>query len=122
MRRRLAARGGGVDGMKAIFGVVSLLVALAMVVDHVSAVWDRLRDKPPAGQLYATRTELREVHSRVDILLKTVGDSIEELKSAVNEELKEARTEAGEITKSLASIHRALGRLEGHNDGGNHHG
>ncbi len=112
---------------------IGTLAALALFADHITAVWDRFRQKPPPGEVFATREELRQVHARVDNMLTSMGGSMEkltaELKGAidklgekVDEELKEVRAENKEVNKSLASIHRSLGRLEGHEEGGHHHG
>lgn len=95
------------------------VVALAGFIRYVLGIikdWRHLRSNNPAAD-YATRTELREVHGRVDGFMMAITAEMNRKFGELLGELKSQQTSAEQhrssLNKDLGAIERSLGRLEG---------
>jgi hypothetical protein len=85
-------------------GCYSILLA----ADKAISIWKNVKKTPADHETYATKSEMREFESRVEGKLNRMDGSIatrlERMENTIGAELR--------------SIHRSLGRLEGHNEEG----
>ncbi len=122
------------DYPQLVLWILGGLAALLYAVNNATEIWDRFRTKPPASEVFAsksevadlrekldgisggkwaTRDELREAHARIDGLNSSVKEMMDDLTAAIREDLAEHKKETHEISQGLTAIHRSIGLIEG---------
>lgn len=96
-------------------GIVTISVLASNILGAL-VNWQQLRNAN-RGHECVSRTELREVHARVDMIAMTVSGEVAKMRTEVVSLIKEEREESNEhrssIVAQLSGIQRSVGRLEG---------
>lgn len=91
----------------------------------IVTIWDKLKRKPPAGEVFATKDELGKVAARIDLDLKDLdkrsdkrssdnGDAILMLENRVETDLTSfERRITGEVTSNHVAFESRFGELGG---------
>lgn len=112
------AAGGLSDTPEALYLLYAGLAMMGLLfvvklIDGITSIIDRFRSKPAADVKFATKEELVAVHARVDGISKEVTQAVEDLREAIQTEMREQKRETNELHIHLTAIHRSLGQLEG---------
>lgn len=102
-----------------LYITMGALVVLASVARNILGMvkdWRELKSNPTGAQ-FATRTELREVHSRVDGITASISGEVGKLRGELLSELRSQHQDSEKHRESLrddlSAIERSLGRVEG---------
>lgn len=116
------------------FWALGSLSALVVAIDRATAIWFRVKEKPPAHEVYATRAdhsalsakveamaarpfatrdELSEVHQRIDDLMGSMTKAVKSAADEMSKDVEAVKREVHEVMQSLQAIHRSIGQLEG---------
>lgn len=102
-----------------LYIIMGGLVVFASVARNVLGMvkdWRELKSNPTGAQ-FATRSELREVHARVDGITASISGEVGKLRGELLSELRNQHTDAEKhresLREDLSAIERSLGRVEG---------
>jgi uncharacterized coiled-coil DUF342 family protein len=105
-----------------------------VAIDRATAIWFRVKEKPPAHEVYvsktdhaalsakvealsskpfATREEVTEAHERIDELMGTLTKAVKSATDEMSKDVEGVKKEVHEVMLSLQAIHRSIGQLEG---------
>jgi acetate kinase len=95
-----------------ILGVIGFCTGLRAITG-VLVDMRTLKKSETDTQSFATKQEIRDVHSRVDSFNIEIGKIRGEVTAGMSATRETIRTELHEVTAQLAGMNRSLGKLEG---------
>lgn len=96
--------------------IVAALMALGPVLHSYIRVYDWMKGKNIDVSDFVTHKHLAEVKAQRDQQLEQSIGHFNQTTDAINQRLDEVFKLVGTLQNEMPAIHRALGRLEGHDD------
>ena len=103
-----------------VFWVIAALIALGPAIHSWIKVIQYFLGKKEDLSQFVTRTELATVKAardkQISETLSAIRQDMSEFKRELKDDIQSFETKATELQKEMMSLHRSLGRVEGHDD------